>query len=182
LADGLASISSALADAKISMLNIGTFASDLILVRVKDVGAAFNCIKNVLTIINKHSGNDDLKKSVEEMSPIPKSTLTIKTLLKTFPNIKVSQVSTHAVIASLERENLRKNMYALMKLIFYTRNQFLCYVETTDEISLVLDDKATSEFEHGQLISDLKLWIPLKLDIPQGFDFGKSLNVERNPF
>eukprot|EP00475_Leptophrys_vorax_P030586 TRINITY_DN45942_c1_g1_i3.p1 TRINITY_DN45942_c1_g1~~TRINITY_DN45942_c1_g1_i3.p1 ORF type:complete len:202 (-),score=64.11 TRINITY_DN45942_c1_g1_i3:53-658(-) len=153
------------------MLNIGTFASDLILVRVKDVVPAFNCIKNVLTIINKHSGEVDLKKSVEEMSPMIKSSLTIKTLLKSFPNIKISQVPTHALIASIEREHLRKNMYALMKLIFFTKPPFFCYVETTDEISVVLDESSAAEFEHGQLISDMKLWIALKLDIPEGFDF-----------
>ena len=155
------------------MLNIGTFASDLILVRLKDVVAAFNCIKNVLIKINKHSGEADLKKSVEELSP--KNSLTIKTLLKTFPNIKISQVPTHALIASIEREHLRKNMYALMKMIFFNRPPFFCYVETADEISVVLDESSAAEFERGQLISDMKLWIALKLDIPDGFDFGKGI-------
>jgi hypothetical protein len=72
-------------------------------------------------------------------------------------------------IISLDKEKIKNNIYFLLRVLFFSKEnidcKFICYCETPEEISLILDEKFIKEFPEDFITISDKTWRAIQFSL-----------------
>ncbi|OQR88836.1 hypothetical protein THRCLA_10069 [Thraustotheca clavata] len=165
-----------LAEDNISILNMSTYDTDIIYVQECNLERAIDCLQNKLSrgvhgLKECKDEETSRKLSGEDLgSPLPAPAPLLSPASVSSSSQYLAVYPTSFFLVRLRVESIRESAFGLTQLLlstnvggisatsFQTGNSFWCYSETSEEISMIVDEDSLAHFSENAVIVSPDRW------------------------